>query len=469
MDEKEMFDLMNQIEEVDMKLLDESLDEETMNRIKRKTRSKLGINDQSNVIKLKKKKSHLKWLAASIILLLLIPVSATALSGLYKFDPELGDVIVSDKSVYSLAKEKTIVTSMGEATLLNFIYVEGEYATTTVHLKFDQDMDPSNLEIPFPVEKSGSLFINDEELVTKNFGTGSGSIETTFSHTFQTQEIIKAGDHISYEFGLSDGTTYTFDIELIKNEAAITYEALGPTDIKQDIQLTAIVNEENELLDINFITPNVANQQLIEYGNAYCEEYSKCGAVLRDATGKTVIGNKVFHHDRNNHFTFDTSNLTKPFTLELEQVTVAYYLADQDVSVKMSVPKLNETQTDVEALKILDFELPIKEVTLYEPSKDEAGQELNEGVVGELAILFDLNRDFGGDRQLVNFDISSSLSPFFKWFDVFDGYSSILDQKDDVYVIEERRIYLSRLTKDIKLEIPRIEVLHRGNWEFIIE
>ena len=66
--------------------------------------------------------------------------------------------------------------------------------------------------------------------------------------------------------------------------------------------------------------------------------------ILRDKKGKEVEGKIVQHGDRSNNFTFDTSNMEKPYKIIIPKITLAPYGVVQSSKViKLPIPKNGET------------------------------------------------------------------------------------------------------------------------------
>ncbi|MGL4373321.1 MAG: hypothetical protein ACRCS6_06025, partial [Turicibacter sp.] len=103
MSEKEIFDLMDELEQVDIEqwMIADELDEEILNRIKSKTLAKLN-QEMETIVPFKRKRltRKSKIAVAIIILAVLVPASVSALNTIYyHYVPGAGDVMISDEEI----------------------------------------------------------------------------------------------------------------------------------------------------------------------------------------------------------------------------------------------------------------------------------------------------------------------------------------------------------------------------------
>lgn len=430
-------------------LINETLDEVTLHRIKKKVKTKI-----SSPSKEKRNSLHWRRTLIAVLFLCLIPITGFAISNMVHFIPQLGSVIQSNQMVYQLKEKQMLHTSSGLATLNAFVFIDNERAYTSVTLEH------SELEV---VVEQATLWINDVAYPSYTYGIGGGSDEVVFHHEFINLPALHSEDLIRYEWKLSDGTINEFEVVLEESQAHDAFESLGPSSMKEGINLTAIVDESPTTLSVTLVSQTPENIQVIDYKPTLCQE-TECGVYLIDALGKTIQGQYVFYHDRSNELTFDTAGLTKPYQIVLPKIVV--HNTQKTYDVTLTLPDYQQTLTQVETLKLGEFNVEIDAMSLKEGQKNEAGDWLNKGEPYLLDLNVRLDSTSVPNHRLLRFNLQAKPSLLLPKFRAFNGYGAIFNEKGEY---EELLIGLRRPLNTLNLEIRGLEIEVLGNWTFLIE
>ena len=199
-----------------------------------------------------------------------------------------------------------------------------------------------------PKKDYTTIKIGNENIDTTFYGIGSSGNEWKYEIS-SNYNINYSNENIEVSLDLDDKTNFKLNFSLIKSDAVSSYKDLGPSDTKNNVEIVSVVKEEGNLLDVNFISSiEEKDLQVMDYGNPY--NYNKktntydYEVILRDKKGKEVEGKIVQHGDRSNNFTFDTSNMEKPYKIIIPKITLAPYGVVQSSKViKLPIPKNGET------------------------------------------------------------------------------------------------------------------------------
>ena len=288
------------------------LDEEFKNRIKLKVKKSISNNKNDKYLRLKK----LTIIASIVCILTVFPLVVKAIvDKVYNYVDTTGQVIKSDSVVYKLENPITKNKNNNTITLESFVL---DTKDKTVNMKI-----------------SGIGQIPKKDYTTIKIG--NENIDTTF------YGIGSSGNEWKYEISSNYNLNYS------KSDAVSSYKYLGPSDTKNNVEIVSVVKEEGNLLDVNFISSiEEKDLQVMDYGNPY--NYNEktntydYEVILRDKKGKEVEGKIVQHGDRSNNFTFDTSNMEKPYKIIIPKITLAPYGVVQSSKViKLPIPKNGET------------------------------------------------------------------------------------------------------------------------------
>ena len=311
------------------------LDEEFKNRIKLKVKKSISNNKNDKYLRLKK----LTIIASIVCILTVFPLVVKAIvDKVYNYVDTTGQVIKSDSVVYKLENPITKNKNNNTITLESFVL---DTKDKTVNMKISGIGQ-------IPKKDYTTIKIGNENIDTTFYGIGSSGNEWKYEIS-SNYNINYSNENIEVSLDLDDKTNFKLNFSLIKSDAVSSYKDLGPSDTKNNVEIVSVVKEEGNLLDVNFISSiEEKDLQVMDYGNPY--NYNKktntydYEVILRDKKGKEVEGKIVQHGDRSNNFTFDTSNMEKPYKIIIPKITLAPYGVVQSSKViKLPIPKNGET------------------------------------------------------------------------------------------------------------------------------
>ncbi|MCI6669002.1 hypothetical protein [Romboutsia timonensis] len=311
------------------------LDEEFKNRIKLKVKKSISNNKNDKYLRLKK----LTIIASIVCILTVFPLVVKAIvDKVYNYVDTTGQVIKSDSVVYKLENPITKNKNNNTITLESFVL---DTKDKTVNMKISGIGQ-------IPKKDYTTIKIGNENIDTTFYGIGSSGNEWKYEIS-SNYNLNYSNENIEVSLDLDDKTNFKLNFSLIKSDAVSSYKDLGPSDTKNNVEIVSVVKEEGNLLDVNFISSiEEKDLQVMDYGNPY--NYNKktntydYEVILRDKKGKEVEGKIVQHGDRSNNFTFDTSNMEKPYKIIIPKITLAPYGVVQSSKViKLPIPKNGET------------------------------------------------------------------------------------------------------------------------------
>ena len=311
------------------------LDEEFKNRIKLKVKKSISNNKNDKYLRLKK----LTIIASIVCILTVFPLVVKAIvDKVYNYVDTTGQVIKSDSVVYKLENPITKNKNNNTITLESFVL---DTKDKTVNMKISGIGQ-------IPKKDYTTIKIGNENIDTTFSGIGSSGNEWKYEIS-SNYNLNYSNEKIEVSLDLGDKTNFELNFSLIKSDAVSSYKDLGPSDTKNNVEIVSVVKEEGNLLDVNFISSiEEKDLQVMYYGNPY--NYNEktntydYEVILRDKKGKEVEGKIVQHGDRSNNFTFDTSNMEKPYKIIIHKITLAPYGVVQSSKViKLPIPKNGET------------------------------------------------------------------------------------------------------------------------------
>ncbi|MGL6104818.1 hypothetical protein [Romboutsia sp.] len=312
------------------------------NKIKNRTYEKIG---DSKIKKYKNKK--ILNLVASIALILLIgtPVALAFVNQLYKYDKSSGSIIKSDVELYILDKPITKKIGNGEITINSFVVNPKDESVEIGQVA----KNISGFEY-----KKGNLIVDDKNISNSTYDKAGSSWD---SHTYIPFKY-KNNKEFKYEIILMDieknTTKVSFDINLEKATSVEEYNKHLPKEVKNNIVLSTITREEENYLYAELMAiPNVENFnfRVDHYGN-HINENKGSNIFLVDANGEKVEGEYFIDDNKYNEFKFDTSNLQKPYTIEIDKIQVS---STENEGKKINLPKLKFGES-VDLNKMINIE-----------------------------------------------------------------------------------------------------------------
>ena len=307
------------------------LDEEFKNRIKLKVKKSISNNKNDKYLRPKK----LTIIAFIVCILTVFPLVVKAIvDKVYNYVDTTGQVIKSDSVVYKLENPITKNKNNNTITLESFVL---DTKDKTVNMKISGIGQ-------IPKKDYTTIKIGNENIDTTFYGIGSSGNEWKYEIS-SNYNLNYSNENIEVILYLDDKTNFKLNFSLIKSDAVSSYKDLGPSDTKNNVEIVSVVKEEGNLLDVNFISSiEEKDLQVMDYGNPY--NYNEktntydYEVILRDKKGKEVEGKIVQHGDRSNNFTFDTSNMEKPYKIIIPKITLAPYGVVQSSKViKLPIPK----------------------------------------------------------------------------------------------------------------------------------
>ncbi|MCI9061188.1 MULTISPECIES: hypothetical protein [Romboutsia] len=429
------------------------LDDEFKNRIKSKVKKSISNNKNNKYLRLKK----LTIIASIACILTVFPLVVKAIvDKVYNYVDTTGQVIKSDSVVYKLDNPITKNKNNNTITLESFVLNTKD---KTVNMKI------SGIG-KIPKKDYTTIKIGDENIDTTSYGIGSSGNEWKYEIR-SNYNLNYSNENIEVSLYLGDKTNFKFNFSLIKSDSVSSYKDLGPSDTKNNIEIVSVVKEEGDLLDVNFISSiEEKNLQVMYYGNRYnynektnTHDYE---IILRDKKGKEVEGKIVEHGDRSNNFTFDTSNMEKPYKIIIPKITLAPYGVVQSSKViKLPIPKNGETininkEVTIESNRDYGFNnennsFKIKKIKRYDEN---------------IRVYLDFNKNNKAiKRRTLNIEIQGGL-----FEGSSEGCSMTFTQKNEDAILDIIDVTPKNINKrNMKIKFTDGEFVLYGPWEMEIK
>lgn len=429
------------------------LDDEFKNRIKSKVKKSISNNKNDKYLRLKK----LTIIASIACILTVFPLVVKAIvDKVYNYVDTTGQVIKSDSAVYKLDNPITKNKNNNTITLESFVLNTKD---KIVNMKI------SGIG-KIPKKDYTTIKIGDENIDTTSYGIGSSGNEWKYEIS-SNYNLNYSNENIEVSLDLGDKTNFKLNFSLIKSDAVSSYKDLGPSDTKDNIEIVSVVKEEGDLLDVNFISSiEEKNLQVMYYGNPY--NYNEktntydYEIILRDKKGKEVEGKIVQHGDRSNNFTFDTSNMEKPYKIIIPKITLAPYgVVQSSKAIKLPIPKNGETininkEVTIENNRDYGFNnennsFKIKKIKRYDEN---------------IRVYLDFNKNNKAiKRRTLNIEIQGGL-----FGGSSEGYSMTFTQKNEDAILDIIDVTPKNINKrNIKIKFSDGEFVLYGPWEMEIK
>ena len=355
------------IDDDDLNELDVDID-----KIKKRTHEKIGIKN----IRKYKKKSIAKFIATiALILLIGTPITLAFVNNFYyKYDSNSGHILESKKPIYILKEPIVKEVNGGEIKIINATVTEDEsyedFYDGLLHPlgKFISYIyggyePPSDINIDYTISNiSGFKYIKMDIIANgknitnhdKEYDTLS-NISGCIGSTFYSEENNKFKLIVTLMDSDKKTKKLEFDLELEKAKSVEEYNENIPKDTENNITISAITKEEknNQLYAELIAVPTLQNFNF-EVDTFGRDIYDNKGSniFLVDSNGNKIEGQYVEDDIKNNIFKFDTTGMKKPFTLEINEISVTN---ENNSRVKISLPKLKFGQS-LELNKKVDIE-----------------------------------------------------------------------------------------------------------------
>ena len=285
-----------------------------------------GIDETLKSLSNKKTINKKKVIAAAsvIISITITPLGIRALKDMfYTYIPSTGNIINTDSTIYLL--EKTINKKIGSRKV------------TLKELSYDQ----KNKMIIVSVEGNGQLPSNDATIKINKYKLKSSTCNITKLYDTRSYASWSGNYFFEYdkkyneknvelEFTLDNGNKAIFNCKLSKAKQVNNISELGYSAFNKNIEITAIVDEENNKLYVTLLDNLPKENMVVNYGaSPYPTNYDLDRTIegiitLKDRDGNISKGKLAEGTDllTDNRYCIDITNLKKPFTLEIPSISI---------------------------------------------------------------------------------------------------------------------------------------------------
>ena len=283
---------------------------------------------------------------ASVALLLIVtPLGVKAVKDIfYTYIPSTGNIVSTDNVIYLL--DNPINKRVGNRKVtLNEVSYDKESKTIIVSVQGNGQL-PSNkaiIKINKDTIKSNTSNISKLDDTSVNASWGGSYF---FEYNKQYNE-----NNIKLELTLDNGSKAEFNCKLSKAKQVNNINELGPSAINKNIEITAILEEENNKLDVTFLNNLPQDMISVNYGKApypINDDLDKTDdgiITLKDNNGNVLKAKLAEDTDllAYNRFYIDTKNLKKPFTIEIPYIQIITHknLNSSDI-IELPIPNNDE-------------------------------------------------------------------------------------------------------------------------------
>ena len=305
-----------------------------------------GIDETLQSLNNRKSTNNKKIIAVAASLLLIVtPLGVKAVKDIfYTYIPSTGNIVSTDNVIYLL--DKPINKKIGTRKVtLNEVSYDKESKTIMVSVQGNGQL-PSNkaiIKINKDTIKSNTSNINKLDDTSVNASWGGSYF---FEYNKQYNE-----NNIKLELTLDNGSKAEFNCKLSKAKQVNNINELGASATNKNIEITAILEEESNKLDVTFLNNLPQGMIGVNYGKAPYPinndlDKTDDGIItLKDSNGN--ISKLRLAQDSNllayNRFYIDTKNLKKTFTLEIPYIQIITHknLNSSDI-IELPIPDNNE-------------------------------------------------------------------------------------------------------------------------------
>lgn len=313
-----------------------------------------GIDETLKSLSNRKLNNKKKIIAvASVVLLLVVtPLGVKAMKDIfYTYVPSTGNIVNTNNTIYLLDKPIDKSISNRRVTL-NDVSYNKESKTIIVSVQGNGQLPSNEAIIRINKDKIKSNTCNISKLDSSQSYASWGATYL-FKYDKQYNE-----NNIKLEFILDNGSKAEFKCKLSKAKQVKDINELGPSVINRNIEITAILNEENDKLDVTFLNNLPQDMVSVNYGkspyptNDDLDRTTEEIITLKDNNGNISKGKLAEDIDllSYNRFYIDTKNLKKPFTIEIPYIQIVTHtnLNSSDI-VELPIPnndkKININKT----------------------------------------------------------------------------------------------------------------------------
>lgn len=306
-----------------------------------------GIDETLQSLSNRKSSNKKKIIAVASVALLLIvtPLGVKAVKDIfYTYIPSTGNIVSTDNVIYLL--DNPINKRVGNRKVtLNEVSYDKESKTIIVSVQGNGQL-PSNkaiIKINKDTIKSNTSNINKLDDTSVNASWGGSYF---FEYNKQYNE-----NNIKLELTLDNGSKAEFNCKLSKAKQVNNINELGPSAINKNIEITAILEEEDNKLDVTFLNNLPQDMISVNYGkspypiNDDLDKTDDGIITLKDNNGNISKAKLAQDSDllTYNRFYIDTKNLKKPFTIEIPYIQIITHknLNSSDI-IELPIPNNDE-------------------------------------------------------------------------------------------------------------------------------
>ena len=223
-----------------------------------------GIDETLQSLSNRKSSNKKKIIAVASVALLLIvtPLGVKAVKDIfYTYIPSTGNIVSTDNVIYLL--DNPINKRVGNRKVtLNEVSYDKESKTIIVSVQGNGQL-PSNkaiIKINKDTIKSNTSNINKLDDTSVNASWGGSYF---FEYNKQYNE-----NNIKLELTLDNGSKAEFNCKLSKAKQVNNINELGPSAINKNIEITPILEEQDNKLDVTFLNNLPQDMISVNYGKA---------------------------------------------------------------------------------------------------------------------------------------------------------------------------------------------------------
>lgn len=481
--EDETFEIMDSLEEnqqlgdnlklnIDDNALEEGLDFDSIKEnVRNKTFEKLGISVECLVKSTTSKKEKfyktilfrkLAATAAAIVIIIGIFSSdyvTAAIGKLLQYIPGLNITLEQEDERFILKDTINITKGDNYIKLLSVI-VDNKNQSIYVSIR-GNNKKCKNVSVKFKNGKEYDLPI---------YSVGSGGSDWVGDYSYNPKFYKPKKDTFTYMDGdelniiLNDKENMLIPVKLEKPDTLHSYDELGPTVNKNGLSITAIPTLNNNELEINLLTPNIAGGRVDEYAlqpDYKDNEYRHAGLLAGRITLKDKEGNILKGRTPNSLYTpplsefyFDISgNNNKEFKLAIPYVKVKYEVKKD---IKIVLPEVG---------KKLEYENNTIDLKGYKLKINSIERPENTRVI----INFDTNYNEEATESLLDIYPAVNIQLFGE--PIYDSWSRSYEINATKTIGPMNKLDIELNKKNLhqfNLYIETITTVKRGPWEFDI-
>ncbi len=444
---------------IELNQINESVDDDVMKRIKCRTFEK--VRKSQKLIPFKAKRRWVSKGLVAILILCLIPMTGLAVHYSYHFIPRLGEVIETKYPIFILSEAQ----SHHEAVLTDFVYISGKQVKAMIEIQFEEGANFQTIEsedIVSTLSINGRIY--EGKTVAFRIEKDDEDRVIGLNPTIEFNKSIPEyhlNDEIVLEVKIGERYVYSYIIDDLESTIdAMSYEGLGSTSTKRDISITAVSTEDEDSLNVTFVTPSLESSEVMSY-SMYPELLDE-GVYLKDANGQVVKGEVVCHQNQCHQYQFKTEGLKKPYQIELASIILSRELPKDEPIYTLTIPEYGLISDKGQPFTLNGFAIEMMPIRLTDGPTDEFGNLLNEGDNFTLEVKVNHSEFNSEGDRLIYFSIEDTV----EIDSLFSGY-----QTTDSPIAGEKlyEIYLKEKASVLNFRFTNVVLEINGDWEFFIE